>query len=46
MAKKDPNKPVFIWDTRGDWYATKVGDFIFTTRGEYVAYVEGEVVIS
>ncbi len=46
MAKKpaDPNRPVFIFDTRGDWYATRVGDFIFSPRGEYVAYVEdGEV---
>lgn len=42
MAKApvDPNKPVFIFDTRGDWHATKIGDFIFSSRGEYVAYME------
>jgi hypothetical protein len=39
-----PHKPVFIYDTRGDWHATRIGDFIYSTRGEYVAYVEnGEV---
>ncbi len=41
---KDPNKPVFIFDTYGDWQATKFGDFLFSTRGEYLAYLEdGEV---
>ncbi len=40
----DPNKPVFIFDTRGDWHATKFADFLFNTRGEYIAFVEdGEV---
>lgn len=37
-------RPVFIYDTRGDWHATKVGDYLFNTRGEYVGFVEnGEV---
>lgn len=37
-------RPVFIYDTRGDWHATKIGDFLFNARGEYVGFVEnGEV---
>ena len=50
MAKKrgkvvsDPNKPFFIYDTRGEWHATKIGMYIFDTRGEYVAYLQGEEV--
>lgn len=51
MAKKptkkrgpDPNKPFFIYDTRGDWCATKIANAIYDTRGEYVAFLEdGEV---
>lgn len=38
----DPNKPVFIFDTRGDWQATKFGNFFWNTRGEYIGYLEGE----
>lgn len=48
MAKKkrqkDPNKPVFIYDTPGDWHATKIGDAIYNTRGEYIGYLkDGDV---
>ena len=45
MAKKserDPNRPVFIFDTPGDWCATKFGDAIYNTRGDYVGWLEGE----
>ncbi len=46
MAKKrpakDPNRPVFIYDTPGDWQATKIGDAIYNVRGEYIGYVKGE----
>lgn len=38
--KADPNKPVFIFDTRGEWHATRIGDAVFDTRGEYVAYIK------
>lgn len=38
----DPNKPYFIFDTRGEWHATKIGIFIYDTRGEYVAFLENE----
>jgi hypothetical protein len=44
MAPKDPNKPFFIFDTRGDWYATKIGEFIYGTRGDYIGFMEGEEV--
>jgi hypothetical protein len=42
MPDKPAEKPVFIFDTRGEWYATKLGTYIFSSRGEYVAFVEGE----
>jgi hypothetical protein len=42
MPPKDPNKPVFIYDTHGDWQATKFGDYLFNTRGEYIGYLQGE----
>jgi hypothetical protein len=42
MPPKDPNKPVFIYDTHGDWQATKFGNYLFDTRGEYVGYLQGE----
>ena len=45
MFKKfdiDPNKPFFIFDTRGDWHATLLNPFIFDTRGEYLGFIRGE----
>jgi len=41
-AARDLNKPVFIYDTHGDWQATKIGDALYSTRGEYLGYLEGE----
>ncbi|MFQ3568062.1 MAG: hypothetical protein SNJ59_13810 [Aggregatilineales bacterium] len=38
----DPKKPFFIFDTAGDWLATKLGDYIFDTRGDYIGFVRGE----
>lgn len=40
MSTQTPDKPVFIYDTHGDWQATKIGSFVFSPRGEYVAYVD------
>jgi len=37
-----PDRPFFIFDTRGDWHATKLGDALFSTRGEYIGFVEGQ----
>jgi hypothetical protein len=41
-SNPSPDKPVFIYDTHGDWQATRIGRFIFSSRGEYVGYAEGE----
>ena len=37
-----PVRPTFIFDTRGDWHATKFGDALYSTRGEYIGFVEGQ----
>ena len=45
MFKKfdiDPNKPFFIFDTRGDWHAIVLNQYIFDTRGEYIGFIRGE----
>ena len=42
MDKPKADKPVFIFDTHGDWHATKIGDFIYASRGDYIAFTEGE----
>ena len=42
MGDKPAEKPVFIFDTRGDWHATKLGAFLFSSRGDYVGFIEGE----
>jgi hypothetical protein len=41
MSDKPVEKPLFIFDTHGDWQATKIGTNIFSSRGEYVGYIEG-----
>ncbi len=35
----DPAKPFFIYNTAGDWLATKIGIYLFDTRGDYIGYV-------
>jgi hypothetical protein len=42
MSANPADKPRFIFDTRGDWQATKIGGFVYSSRGEYVAFVEGD----
>ena len=45
MFKKfdiDPNKPFFIFDTRGDWHAIVLNQYIFDTRGEYIGFIRSE----
>ncbi|MCC6799562.1 MAG: hypothetical protein IT325_05575 [Anaerolineae bacterium] len=37
-----PERPGFIFDTRGDWHATKIGDALYSSRGEYIGFVEGQ----
>jgi hypothetical protein len=38
MADKG-DKPFFIFDTHGDWQATRMGNLLFDTRGEYIGFV-------
>ena len=33
---------MFIYDTRGEWHATKIGRYLWDTRGDYVGFVMGE----
>ena len=45
MLKKpniDPEKPFFIYDTRGDWHATLIGSNLWDPRGEYIGFVLGD----
>jgi hypothetical protein len=35
-----PNKPIFIYNTPGDWQATAVGPYIFDSRGDYIGFLE------
>lgn len=41
-----PEKPEFIYDTHGDWQATRVAQYVFDGRGEYVGFVEGRAVFT
>ncbi|MFO7320975.1 MAG: hypothetical protein DIU68_004545 [Chloroflexota bacterium] len=38
----DPEKPFFIFDTRGDAHGVKLGPYLYDMRGEYIGYVRGE----
>lgn len=45
MARRfaiDPNKPFFIYDTRGEWHATVLHWYIFDGRGDYIGFVRNE----
>ncbi|WP_119072498.1 hypothetical protein [Aggregatilinea lenta] len=44
MSKTPGEKPYFIFDTHGDWYATLLGGFIYGSRGDYLGFVEGDEV--
>jgi hypothetical protein len=37
---------VFIYSTRGDWEATRVGNYIFDLVGQWVAWVDGSEVFT
>ncbi len=39
-----PEKPEFIYNTHGDWQATRVEQYIYDGRGEYIGFVEGRTV--
>ncbi|MHB8629778.1 MAG: 4-fold beta flower protein [Aggregatilineales bacterium] len=38
------DKPEFIYDTHGDWLATRIGTYIFDGRGDWVGFVEDRTV--
>jgi hypothetical protein len=38
----NPEKPFFIYDTRGDWHATLINGCLWDARGEYIGFVRGE----
>lgn len=44
MVRQGPNanadRPVFIYDTHGEWQATLIGNSLFSVRGEYIGFVE------
>jgi hypothetical protein len=37
-------KPTIIYNTSGDWMATRVGDHIWDTQGNWVAWLDGDAV--
>ncbi len=37
-------KPEFIYDTHGDWQATRIEKYVFDGRGEYIGFVEGRTI--
>jgi len=34
-----PEKPEFIYNTPGDWQATKMGPYLFDGRGDWIGFV-------
>jgi hypothetical protein len=41
-----PDKPIFIYNTAGDWQATAMGQYLFDSRGEYIGFLEGQAVFT
>ncbi|HRE49500.1 MAG TPA: hypothetical protein PLD47_17375 [Aggregatilineales bacterium] len=37
-----PQKPIFIYNTAGDWIGTLLGTYIFDPRGESIGFVQEE----
>ncbi|CAG0957831.1 MAG: hypothetical protein IAE83_20515 [Anaerolinea sp.] len=37
-----PPKPIFIYNTAGDWHGTIVGGYIFDPRGDCIGFVQEE----
>ncbi len=38
----DPTQPFFIFDSRGEVHAVKLGGYLYDMRGDYIGYVRGE----
>jgi len=39
-----PEKPIFLFNSSGDWGGTVIGGRIFGPRGDYLGFVEGTAV--
>ena len=39
-------KPVYIFDTFGDWQLTLLGEHLFDLRGEWVGWIDGNEVFT
>ncbi len=37
----DPDKPFFVFDSRGEWHATLLNSCLWDARGEYIGFVRG-----
>jgi hypothetical protein len=35
-------KPEFVWNTSGDWVATRIGDYIWDQAKQWVAWLDGD----
>lgn len=41
MTDQKEVKPIFVYNTGGDWQATVMGNHVFDSRGEYIGFMEG-----
>ena len=39
-----PAKPIFLFDTAGDWHGTIIGGFVYDPRGDAIGWVESVAV--
>lgn len=38
----DPQKPFFIFDSKGEWHATLINGCLWDARGEYIGFVRSD----
>jgi hypothetical protein len=41
--KIDPEKPFFIFDTRGDAHGVVIGEYLYDMRGDYIGYQRNDI---
>jgi len=41
MTSKPPTKPIFMYNTAGDWQGYIIGQYIYDPRGDAIGFVEG-----
>lgn len=39
-ADKKPEKPIFLYNTAGDWQGTIIGAFVYDPRGDAIGWIE------